>query len=387
MSQPLPNPAPVEPRLSVVVPAHQGQVVLRRCLDALLASDLPRERWELVIVDDASTDDTSLVAAEYADVVVRLPGPPHGPAYARNRGVEASRGEILVFVDADVCVHPDVLRRLLELFDIDPTLSACFGSYDARPAARTPVSQYRNLLHHYVHHRNAGPAETFWAGLGAVRRDAFLEVGMFDEWHYPRPQIEDIELGRRLRRHGHRILLEPSLQGKHLKHWTLGNMILTDFKNRGVPWMWLTLQEGPSEGSKALNLRFRDRFCVVLTAVALVAVPVAVLRPSPWPWGVVGAAVMGVVGLNAHFYWYLVRQQHPLAAVAAVPLTITYYLNNVFAASFGWLAQQLLGEPPPSVEAHTLALSGAHTWPPAPTRPALGIWSNPGPEKDSTPRS
>jgi hypothetical protein len=54
------------------------------------------------------------------------------------------------------------------------------------------MSQYRNLIHHHVHHQNAGHVETFWAGAGGVRRDVFSEAGMYDEWHYGRPQIEDI---------------------------------------------------------------------------------------------------------------------------------------------------------------------------------------------------
>jgi glycosyltransferase involved in cell wall biosynthesis len=66
--------------VSVVVPAFQGSRVLPLSLAALMRSDLSREDWELVVVDDGSTDHTSLIAARYADTVVRLPGRPHGPA-------------------------------------------------------------------------------------------------------------------------------------------------------------------------------------------------------------------------------------------------------------------------------------------------------------------
>ena len=82
----------LRPYLSVVVPAHNGKDVLPHSLGALLKSDMDRERWELVVVDDASRDETALVAARYADAVVRLPGQPRGPAYARYRGFEASSG-------------------------------------------------------------------------------------------------------------------------------------------------------------------------------------------------------------------------------------------------------------------------------------------------------
>ncbi len=281
------------PFVSVVVPAHQAATVFTACLEALEASNLPRTGWELIIVDDASTDDTELIAAEHADTVVRLAGNPHGPAYARNRGAEVSRGDVLVFVDADVLVHPDALRRFADLFAERPDLSAAFGSYDSHPRAAGLVSQYRNLLHHYVHHANSGPAETFWAGLGAVRRDVFLRVGAFDEWHYSRPQIEDIEFGRRLRRDGYEIWLEPTIQGTHLKRWTLASMLVTDFQNRGVPWMWLLLQEGQSAGSRVLNLRQVHKLCTALIGVVFGALIVSLFGGRGPALACVGAGLTG----------------------------------------------------------------------------------------------
>ena len=105
-----------------------------------------------------------------------------------------------------------------------------YHSHDDRPPASGIVSRYRNLLHHYHHHLGAGDAGTFWAGLGAVRAKVFAEVDKFDEWRYERPQIEDIELGRRIVRNGYRILLDPTIQGAHLKRWTLRDVLRTDWK-------------------------------------------------------------------------------------------------------------------------------------------------------------
>ena len=71
------------------------------------------------------------------------------------------------------------------------------------------MSAFRNLLHHHVHQQAAGPATTFWAGLGAVRREAFLASAGFDAERYPVPSIEDIELGMRLAPTAARIGLDP----------------------------------------------------------------------------------------------------------------------------------------------------------------------------------
>jgi len=134
------------------------------------------------------------------------------------------------------------LERFADVVTGDSGLVGVFGSYDDAPEARGLLSEYRNLLHRYVHLRGAGEAETFWAGCGAIRRDAFEAVGGFDTARFPRPQIEDIELGYRLRERGGRIRLDPSIQGTHLKRWSLWPMFRTDFRDRGVPWMRLLME-------------------------------------------------------------------------------------------------------------------------------------------------
>src|SRR2546425_5047444 len=217
------------PRLTVVVPATNCPPTLDRCLDAIRrATDGPDQ---LVVVDGPSS---------------------FGPAEARNRGAAQATGDVLVFVDADVEVHPDAFKRFRAAFRADSGLTAVFGSYDDEPDAPDPVSTFRNLLHHYVHQQAAGPAGTFWAGLGAVRRDEFLAAGGFID--HP---VEDIELGMRLASQGASIQLDPLIQGKHLKRWTLVEMIRTDFLVRGVPWVGLLLRH--RQAPLNLNLGWRHR--------------------------------------------------------------------------------------------------------------------------------
>ncbi|CAN5723849.1 hypothetical protein BH23GEM3_BH23GEM3_10040 [soil metagenome] len=365
------------PYLSVVVPAHQAAGVLPLSLAGLRDSELPRQCWELIVVDDASEDDTSLVAAEYADAVIRLPCKPRGPAYTRNRGCEASQGEILVFVDSDVVVHAETLSQFAALFAADPDLAAAFGSYDSRPTGSGVVSQYRNLMHHYVHQRGGGEAETFWAGCGAVRREVFMAVGMFDEWHYPRPQIEDLELGRRMCRSGHRILLCPEIQGTYLKRWTIGNMLATDLKDRGVPWMQLLLQEGAAAASATLNVRATDRWCTALIGAALLSVAAAIALWMTPPLLVAVGAPAVVVFLNRAFYAFLRRERGVLFAAAAIPLHLLYYVLNGVSVIVGSLVYTLFGGPLPSDDASAQEAIGIRTWPPGPRPPASGFWNPP----------
>lgn len=327
-----------ELRLSVIVPVRNGAEVLGRSLAALGASDLARSAWELIVVDDGSTDGTDGVAGEHADRVVRLDCGPRGPAYARNRGAEAARGEHLAFVDADVCVHAHTLRGLVERLDADAGLGAVFGAYDTEPPARGLVSQYRNLVHHWVHARHAGEAHTFWAGCGAVRAEAFGEVGGFDAARYPRPQIEDIELGHRLCEAGWRIVLDPSLQGTHLKRWTLRGGLVTDVRDRGVPWARLLLDGGGGgvRGS-ALNLHPVEKLATAFVGLGLAAAALAVVR-ADGGW-LVAAAILLVLALlpSLPLFRWLARVRGPAFAMCAVPLRLLYYVaNGVSVIVAGW---------------------------------------------------
>jgi GT2 family glycosyltransferase len=248
-----------------------------------------------------------------------------------------------VFVDADVRIAPDALGKMARLFEADPELGAAFGSYDDQPPAPGSVSRYRNLLHHYHHHRGAGDAETFWAGLGAVRADVFRQVGGFDEVRYARPQIEDIELGRVIRRAGYRIALDPTIQGAHLKRWTLGQVLQTDLMHRGIPWTRLILSEGA--GGSSLNVSPKEKLCVALVGVGLASLfASAVARSAALFWvGVVALAL--VIVLNFGMYRYMSRGRGLRFALAVVPLHFMYYVTGGLAFALGHVAHRVAPTP------------------------------------------
>lgn len=363
------------PRLSVIVPAHNAAGVLPRTLAALRNSEFPRDQWELVVVDDGSTDETSLVAARYADTVVTLPGKANGPAYARNRGFEVTRGDIIVFIDADCVVHADTLSRLATLFAEHPDIGAAFGSYDTRPPAGGIISQYRNLIHHYVHTRNAGDAETFWAGAGGVRREVFTDVGMYDEWHYTRPQIEDIELGARIRRLGRRIVLDPSIQVTHLKKWTLRAIIRTDLQDRGIPWARLLMHRGALMSTGSLNLRWSEKLNTVLVWVAVLLLLAAPITWSLTPAWIALACIAVVVAMNLPLWVFFARVRGPVFAVLVMPAHLMYYLLNGVSFFVGLLLQHLIGPPlrDPATSAYDEV--GVQRWPPVPARNRPSSWT------------
>ena len=239
--------------VSVIIPVFNAEVWLAQCLDALRRSNVAP--LECIVVDDAC-DDASASTAQAAGAAVLRRRYRRGPASARNFGAAHARGDILLFVDADICVHPDTIGRVIERFEADAGLDALIGSYDDAPAAPGFVSQYKNLLQHYVHQHGREQAATFWAGCGAIRREIFLAAGGFDE-SYTRPSIEDIELGHRLRAAGRRIALDPSVLVKHLKRWTFASMVRSDIFDRALPWTRLIVRS--SRLPDDLNLAVSQR--------------------------------------------------------------------------------------------------------------------------------
>ncbi len=255
-----------------------------------------------------------------------------GPARARNLGARKASGEILIFIDTDVAVHPDAIERVAARFDRDPDLDAVMGAYDDSPADPGSVSQFKNLLHSFVH-RNGNPqAFSFWCGCGAVKRRVFLEHGGLDE-SYKRPAIEDIEFGYRLWKSGGKLALDPEIRCKHLKGWDLWGLVQTDVFQRGIPWTELILRTRHFPDN--LNLGWSQRISVALSGLLVLLCGLtawqAISVPRPVP---VAACVSGcgailalIVILNRGFYAFVASRHGWSFLVAAIPLHMFYFFT------------------------------------------------------------
>lgn len=319
------------PQIGVIVPAYQARAELPACLRALL--ELGFAASDMLVVDDGSRDGTGDVARGLGVATLRNETSQR-PAKARNRGVGHLDREVILFVDADVTAAPDVRERVAAAFADDPGLTAVFGSYDAAPPAGGLFSRYRNLLHHFTHHRAAGPAGTFWTGLGAVRRDAFLAQGGFDSaWE----NIEDVEFGMRLAAAGHRIRLDPSIQGTHLKHWTVGSAFRTDLYGRAVPWTRLLAFRGAETGT--LNTAKGPKLAA--TAVALLVASLVVAPLAPGALWLAAAALAGFVVASGPFLRFLWRREGAAFALGAIPCHLSHILAALLGFAKVWLTEAL----------------------------------------------
>jgi glycosyltransferase involved in cell wall biosynthesis len=312
------NPPPFYPNLSVIVPVYNSSRELSLCLAALQQSNY--EDFEVIVVDDGSSEAIEPIVAPYEFRYVRLAGP-LGPARARNRGAEIARGLHVVFIDADVCVHRDTLERFADAFATAPDAAAVLGSYDDSPSHTNFFSQYKNLFHHYVHQGGDGEADTFWSGCGAMRRTVFLSFGGFDEARYRRPAIEDIELGTWIKEAGYKVILDSRIQAKHLKRWTFWSLVKTDVCDRGIPWVRLMWRAGAS--AHTLNAAPSQRLSVALAYLTVLLLPLATV----WPFtgGIAALSALCVMALNLDFYRYFLTRRGVWFTLRVLPLHWLYF--------------------------------------------------------------
>ena len=317
------------PAVSVIIPAHDAEALLRRSLESVLRSE--GVTFEVIVVDDASTDGTATVAREMACRVISVRENIMA-ANCRNLGASHARGEILVFFDADQLMEPDTLRRYAETLGKHADVDAVVGSL----ASDTPVpgffSRFKNFQHHYTHQTADREGSTLASGLMAVRRHVFSELGGFEP-AFGGATVEDIALGYRMRRLGHRILFEPSIQIVHLKGYTLRQLIRSDIVLRAIPWTGLMLRERVVRND--LNTRSGNVASVALAWLVPPALVAAVLGwargssiASTTAWIASAAAVGLITLLNRRFLaaargrlgcWFALR------AAAFLPVMYLYH--------------------------------------------------------------
>ena len=321
-----------DPSVSVIVPAHNAEATLTDCLRAL--RNMSVEPAQVLVFIDGATDGTERIARDFGAQILKNSGPPQGPALARNAAAAVATSDLLWFVDADVVVAPDCLRRLIDDMQAHGAVAA-FGSYDDEPASLRATSLYANLRHHFVHQQGKRDATTFWSGIGLIRREIFLQSGGFDSERFPYPSVEDVELGMRIIAEGHRIRLVPSALGKHCKDWSLWRVWHTDVLRRARPWS-LLLAERPG-ATKDLNLANEERAKAFLALMIPALLAGGLLSPVFLILAAVTSLLYGFV--NRNFFAFLFRRL-PLTSFA-VGAAMHWCYHCYSALTYAWTMMQL----------------------------------------------
>lgn len=240
--------------LSVIIPTYNNRGVLARTLDALLAQRFPPDRYEIVIVDDGSTDGT-------AEMVQRLASPVsiryvaqanRGRAAARNLGARSARGRILLFLDSDFFPVPDLVAEHAKQYPATARRIGIQGASRTHPEVLvTPFMRAREVFLE-VPPGPPGHVSLFRVSTRnlSLLRAEFLEAGGFDE-AFGGYGWEDIELAWRLYARGVRFTYEPRALGHHYQVQDLdglrekmrqgGRAAVYFWWKHGRPW-WLGLR-------------------------------------------------------------------------------------------------------------------------------------------------
>lgn len=199
---------------SVVIPARNAAQLLPTCLAAISAQTMPSSAFEVIVVDDGSTDDTANVAQRHGATCFLQPH--KGPAAARNRGANRARGRVVVFTDADCRPEPNWLETMVQALDSGEKngvvgVQGRYATDQQRLVARFAQAEFEDrydLMH-------AAPTIDLVATYSAAyQRDIFLKVGGFDE-RFPQADNEDTELSYRLVTKGHALALAPQAVVRH----------------------------------------------------------------------------------------------------------------------------------------------------------------------------
>lgn len=323
----------LQPFVTVIIPVYNVAEQLSECLRAIGKSSY--SAYEVIVVDDASSDGSLDVARTSGIIAYGLPRK-SGPAAARNLGARYARGDILFFIDSDVLIQRDTIERLMRNFTEGETIAAVFGSYDDDPPQKNFFSQYKNLLHHFIHQSSCKEAGTFWAGCGAIRKSLFTRLGGFNEKAYQKPCIEDIELGYRIKAAGYRIILDKDLQVKHLKRWSFKSLILTDIFARAIPWTKLIRDRHVMVDD--LNLQMSQKASAALACLVALILPVLPFHPILILLALACLAI--VLGINHGLFRLFLNRNGWKFAACAFGMHLLYYLYSTAAfalySAFYW---------------------------------------------------
>ena len=240
--------------ITAILTTQNRAHLLPRVLDGLVRQSLAQARFEVVAIDDGSTDQTATVLAAYRD---RLPlrivrQASSGLAAAKNLGVFMSRAPVLLFMDDDDVADPDLLVSHLAMHLRHPEMTvAVLGFTDLDPAiAGLPLMRHVTgpggelFSHGWMQPHQTLSFREFWGGRSSAKRSLLIEHGVFNPAF--RFGCEDIELGWRLDPHGLKVIYEPAARSTMIRGLTFGDFCRRSIRQGRSQWLFAALHDDPT---------------------------------------------------------------------------------------------------------------------------------------------
>jgi cellulose synthase/poly-beta-1,6-N-acetylglucosamine synthase-like glycosyltransferase len=269
---------------SIIIPAYQAAAVLPKCLNALHRQSIDRSRYEIIVVDDGSTDNTATVAEQVlntssaqdirATQVIRATH--GGPAQARNLGTQAAQGRLLLFTDADCEPVSDWIEQISSVF-VDPSISGAKGTYRTRQTSLVARFVQQEYQERYDRLQRLAPIDFVDTYSAAYRRDVFIDQGGFDAVGLPTASVEDQEFSFRLTASGHRLVFVPEAVVYHQHNASLWRY----FRRKYYIGFWkiTVLRRHPAKAWRDSHTPQMIKVQIALLAAALSITLTALLLP------------------------------------------------------------------------------------------------------------
>ncbi len=296
------------PNISVVVPVRNSAATLGACLAALTRQTADPAAYEIIVVNDGSTDNTGEIARRMGLRCVDIA--PSGPAVARNQGAAQAQGELVLFTDGDCEPAPDWIVQMCAPF-ADPEVAGARGVYLTRQTAlvaRFVQQEYQDKYDRTARRATIDFIDTYSAG---YRRAVFLENGGF-EGAFSAPSVEDQELSFRLAEKGYRLVFAPQAAVYHQHDSSLGEYIRRKFWI-GY-WKAFLLRWHPENALGDSHTPLSQRAQMGLLGLAGAAAAAGIVwRPL---WWAAAASLALFFGSALPFFAKLWRRDRPVLLVA-----------------------------------------------------------------------
>lgn len=321
--------------ISIIIPVYRSAELLRRCLSAIMNVDYSGPK-EVIVVDDGSPngDAIAFVANEFR---VKLISMAHrsGAAAARNKGAAAAIGDIILFIDADVEAHKDLLKEVHSSIALNGHVAA-IGAYTKHCPESNFASIYKNLVHYYFLHNVLGTFSNYFATYcGAIKRQTFWECNGFDE-NYKGATIEDVEFGSRLRKAGNKIYINRRMQVTHLKKYSLASLVLSDLFDRAIPFTRLILQTRDTEIVPEYSMS--AKICTIASYLLMVSMVLAIIFRSVSFVLISFICFLLILSLNSKFLLFIQKTKNLLFCAKAFLILCVYYQYCGLGFTLGYLS-------------------------------------------------
>lgn len=219
------------PSLSVIIPTYNRKEILKKCLNALFNQTYPKSDYEIIVIDDGSTDGTEELVKSIINgspcVLRYFKQENKGPAVARNVGIENANGEIILFIGDDIIATSTLLEEHIKWHKNYPEDNvAVLGYVTWSPEIEiTPFMKWLEnggpqFAYYKLRHGQKVPWNSFWTCNISAKKRFLIENGLFDE-DFPSAAYEDSELGYRLHKKGLKLLFNKSAIAYHYHYTSL----------------------------------------------------------------------------------------------------------------------------------------------------------------------